>query len=108
MNAKTLIVLVLVSGGCSSQPRFTPHGENVNLMFDNKTAQNCWAGPRGDDMDDAVAHLQSEQDRLHTQNLVDCAITPACAEAQKRVDYLKEHPEQQKMHNGLPYCSELK
>jgi hypothetical protein len=130
MNAKTLIVLVLALYGCSSQPRFTSHGENVNLMFDNKTAQNCWAGPLPTDnaMDDAVADLQRELKEVEerAKNTDRFLVMPhgvdnplqslleetqaAADKAQKRVDYLNAHPEQQKLHvhNGLPYCSELK
>ena len=47
MTNRNLIVLtgVLVLGGCSSQPRFVHHGGDPEMMFDNKTAQECWAGP---------------------------------------------------------------
>jgi hypothetical protein len=50
-NSVDLWVLFLVVAvglaGCSSQssPRFTHTSPNQYIMFDNKTAQACWAGP---------------------------------------------------------------
>jgi hypothetical protein len=39
-------LIVLFALGCSSQPRFVhAAGGPPQQMFDNKTAQDCWAGP---------------------------------------------------------------
>jgi hypothetical protein len=40
-----LVLTVLGIIGCSSQPRFIHHGGDPEQIFDNKTAQDCWAGP---------------------------------------------------------------
>jgi hypothetical protein len=45
MRALFLVVAVGLAG-CSSQAgRFTHTSPNQFIMFDNKTAQACWAGP---------------------------------------------------------------
>ena len=40
------LILALVCAGCRPRERFTHvDGENPFVMFDQKTAQSCWAGP---------------------------------------------------------------
>jgi hypothetical protein len=41
----TVVLIAILLGGCSSQPRFVHHGGDPEQMFDNRTAQECWAGP---------------------------------------------------------------
>ena len=57
-----LIILLLI--GCSSQPRFVHHGGDPEQMFDNKTAQDCWAGPV--QKDDGIAAMDESSKELET------------------------------------------
>ena len=113
-NIFVLTTLLLV--GCTSQPRFVHHGGDPEQMFDNKTAQECWAGPV--QIDDGTAEVKALQDQMarnnredpaHIANFENDRLTPGLKEAEARAEYLKDHSEEQKVHpHGLPYCADLK
>ena len=60
MRRLLVLTAVLALNGCSSQPRFVHHGGDPELMFDNKTAQDCWAGPVQKD-DGIAARVESSK-----------------------------------------------
>lgn len=118
--ALVVLTIVLVLAGRSSQPRFVHHSGDPEMMFDDKTVQECWAGPVV--TDDGTAELKRAIDFYNDTNpntphidysaVISSTAIPwdsAIAKAKARVLYLREHPAEQKVHvHGLPYCSELK
>jgi hypothetical protein len=158
LAAAAIVLFLLVGRGVfhepwtlsagTSQPRFVHHGNApAEEMFDNKTAQLCWAGPM--QFDDGMAELKQAQDEeaqivkniaeimrvkwtilpngkhayetysVAVKNELDKEFENETAKAwandarmkaaKARVEYLKDHPEEQKVHvHGRPYCAELK
>jgi hypothetical protein len=42
----SILFLTMISAGCRPRERFRHvDAQNPFIMFDNKTAQSCWAGP---------------------------------------------------------------
>lgn len=45
-QAFTVVILALFGAGCHTRERFTHvDAQNPYIMFDQQTAQSCWAGP---------------------------------------------------------------
>ena len=125
-NLTVLMAAILVLIGCSSQPRFTFIGNKDQAihryeMFDNKTGKACWAGPveLNDGKQDLERAIQKYNETHPNQPYSDAKSTNpfdnlsrSQAEpgaAQERVQYLQDHPKEQRVQvNGLPYCEDLK
>jgi hypothetical protein len=87
-----LLLLPLLLAGCGSHQRFTHTGkQNPYIMFDQRTAQDCWAGPANKPPDIASGELG---DITH-QEAVDFGLEAPGAAA-------KANPAQ------LPFCKDLK
>jgi hypothetical protein len=130
-----LAVLVLITVGCSSQPRFIHvQGMPPSEMFDNKTGQTCVTTPVVYDSLDKVredfreAILKSVRnstnplDRIPREDLVPRAVdsldspdpaqhfsAPEYQEFYKRYNALKSTPNNPPVYHydGKPYCKEL-
>ncbi|HVB56900.1 MAG TPA: hypothetical protein VNE63_10775 [Candidatus Acidoferrales bacterium] len=87
-----LLLVPLLLAGCQPRQRFTHVGnQNPYIMFDQKTARNCWAGPPSKPPDIASGELGN--------------ITP-----QEAVDFGLESPAAAAKANpaSLPFCKDLK
>ena len=88
----TLLIVPLLLAGCGSRQRFT-HVDNQNpyIMFDQKTAQSCWAGPADKPRDVSGGEFDG--------------LTP-----QEAIDFGLESPGVAKAANPphLPFCKDLK
>jgi len=86
-------------------------------MFDNKTAQVCFAGPvETDDGKHALEIAIQKYKEKHPSgenplsgNVLNAFLNaPEVSDAQDRVKRLQDHPEEMKVRvNGLRYCADL-
>jgi hypothetical protein len=60
------VAVLIVVTRAPSQPRFTHQGGAPELMFDNKTSQECWAGPVH--RDDGIAAMDRTGERVQQAN----------------------------------------
>ncbi len=85
-----ILILALVSAGCRPRERFTHvDPQNPYIMFDQKTAQSCWAGP-------------TESTSPATGEFAEGELTPEeSAELQEGQDPRTANPPH------LPFCKDL-
>ncbi len=61
MRFPALLFAVFALAGCSSQPRFVHIGGSTFVMFDNQTAQSCYAGsPKA--LEDRIQSMRKQAD----------------------------------------------
>jgi hypothetical protein len=81
------MVSILVGCG-SSQPRFTHDSGALEMMLDNKTARECWAGPvQKDDGSKALADVAEDKESIAIHSPLPVAdiqerVTDRCRELQ--------------------------